>query len=177
LNETPQNLAALLPSDLRAPNNLMFLPYLSGERTPHNDADIRGAFIGLDVSTTQADMVQAVFEGVSFALMDCYTALAKTGTELSSIFAIGGGAQSEYWLNIISTTLGVNLKLPQGREFGAALGAARLAICGVTGAAVADIMTEPKTERTIHPNTKLKPEFDAAYQRYAALYPALKKAL
>lgn len=177
LNTPPSDLAALLPADLRAPTDLMFLPYLSGERTPHNDADMRGAFIGLDVSTTHTNMVQAVFEGVGFALMDCYAALAKTGTELSSVFAIGGGAQSDYWLNVIATTLGLDLKLPQGREFGAALGAARLAICGATGAAVADVMTAPETERTIHPNTELKPAFDVAYQRYAALYPALKKAL
>jgi xylulokinase len=175
LGEPPQNLSDLMPQDLRAPSDLTFLPYLSGERTPHNDSTIRGAFIGLNTTTTHADMVQAVFEGVAFALRDSFEALQKTGTSLTEVFAIGGGAQSEYWLKVVSTTLGLNLNIPKGQEFGAALGAARLAICGATSTPVHQVMTPPETTRTIRPTELLKPKFDAAYNRYKALYPALKK--
>jgi xylulokinase len=175
LGKSPQSLSDLMPENLCAPNNLTFLPYLSGERTPHNDSTIRGAFIGLSTTTTHADMVQAVFEGVAFALRDSLEALEKTGTSLSEIFAIGGGAQSDYWLKVVSTTLGLKLKIPNGHEFGAALGAARLAICGATDKSVHQVMTPPETTRTIQPTENLRPSFDAAYDRYKLLYPALKK--
>lgn len=175
LDISPKDLSDLMPTDLRAPTGLTFLPYLSGERTPHNDSAVRGAFVGLDVNTSKADMVQAVFEGVAFALRDNLEALAHTGTSLKEAFAIGGGAQSEYWLHVVATTLGLKLNIPEGQELGSAMGAARLAICGATGAPVDRIMTPPPVAKTIAPNRALKPEFDAAYGKYKALYPALKR--
>lgn len=175
LGSSPQDLSALMPTDLQAPTALTFLPYLSGERTPHNDSAVRGAFVGLDVSTSKADMVQALFEGVAFALRDNLAALEQTGTTLIEVFAIGGGAQSDYWLQTLATTLGLKLNIPDGQELGAAMGAARLAIVGATGAPVADVMTPPATARSIAPNAALKPKFDAAYEKYKALYPALKR--
>ena len=175
LGKTPKALAEMMPDKLNKPTNLIFVPYLSGERTPHNDAAVRGAFIGLDVGTDHAEMVQAVFEGVAFALRDNLAALTSTGTSLKEIFAIGGGAQSDYWLNVLATTLGLRLKIPNGKELGAALGAARLAICGATDRSVADVMTPPETAKIIHPDANLKPDFDVAYEKYKAIYPALKR--
>lgn len=175
VGKTPKALAELMPNTLQKPTGLIFVPYLSGERTPHNDSAVRGAFIGLDIGTNHAEMVQAVFEGVAFALRDNLEALASTGTSLKEVFAIGGGAQSDYWLNVLATTLGLKLKVPKGKEFGAALGAARLAICGAASLCVADVMTSPKTAKVICPDAKLKADFDAAYEKYKAVYPALKR--
>ncbi|MEJ6710540.1 MAG: xylulokinase [Amylibacter sp.] len=175
VRKTPSALAELMPDTLQKPTSLIFVPYLSGERTPHNDSAVRGAFIGLDIGTDHTQIVQAIFEGVAFALRDNLEALASTGTSLNDAFATGGGAQSEYWLNVLATTLGLKLKVPEGQEFGAALGAARLAICGATDRPVADVMPPPKTAKIIHPDTNLKPDFDAAYEKYKAVYPALKR--
>ena len=128
LGQSPQELSKLMSSTLQPPSSVMFSPYLSGERTPHNDSTVRGSFTGLSTATTPADMVQAVFEGVAFALHDCQEALRQTGSTLDEVFAIGGGAQSDYWLHVVSTVLNVRLNVPKGQEFGAAMGAARLAI-------------------------------------------------
>lgn len=168
------HLTAALGDTIIAPGKLRFLPYLSGERTPHNDAAVRGAFIGLDIASDQRDLTRAVLEGVSFALRDSLEALRSTGADLSRVLAIGGGAKSRYWCELLATTLNLPLDLPQQGEFGAALGAARLAVCGVTGAAPADIMTKPPIAETIAPRADLCAAFEDAYAAYAASYPVLK---
>ena len=84
---------------LTAPGLARFLPYLGGERTPLNDAAIRGAFIGLDHATDQQAATRAVLEGVTFAIRDCRDALAATGTQIDSLLAVGGGSRSDYWLS------------------------------------------------------------------------------
>ena len=105
----------------------LFLPYLSGERTPHNDADVRGAFLNLDHDTDPGRLAQAVLEGVAFALADGLDALGDAGTRLSRLAVIGGGARSAYWGRILAAALGVELAYLEGGEVGPALGAARLA--------------------------------------------------
>jgi xylulokinase len=174
LNKSPQDLSAMITGSLKPPSLVRFMPYISGERTPHNDSQIRGALLGLDRATGQADLVQAVFEGVAFALRDNLEALRQTGTNLKSVMAIGGGANSEYWLQLIATVLNLPLELPKDGENGAALGAARLAICGVTGAAPGKVMTKPEIKQTILPNPKLQPAYEAAYAGFRAAYPKLK---
>ncbi|MBK0326473.1 xylulokinase [Rhodobacteraceae bacterium F11138] len=171
---TPSDLTRELGPDLHPPSRLRFLPYLSGERTPHNDSDIRGGFVGLDIATTRADMTRAVLEGVSFALRDNLLALQSTGTRLTRLLAIGGGAQSRYWVELLATVLGMPIDLPEQGDFGAALGAARLAICGVTGAAAADVMTKPPIARTIAPQADLCAAYAQAHAAYAASYRVLK---
>lgn len=101
-----------LGEDLKAPTGVTFLPYLSGERTPHNDAEIRGAFIGLGHESSRAVLTQAVLEGVSFAIRDSLEALKSAGTSLSRVTAIGGGSRSRYWLASIATTLGIPVEIP-----------------------------------------------------------------
>ncbi|GGA27831.1 xylulokinase [Neptunicoccus cionae] len=167
-------LAGLLDGPLNAPGSVTFLPYLSGERTPHNDSAIRGALLGLDHATGDRELVQAVFEGVAFALRENLDALHSTGTELSSIMAIGGGSRSNYWLELIATVLDLPLDLPEDGENGAAMGAARLAICGATGAAPETVMTPPRINRRISPNSDLTKAYAQAYQAYRAVYPAIK---
>ncbi|MEL7461964.1 MAG: xylulokinase [Pseudomonadota bacterium] len=173
---SPAALTGALGDQLLAPGSVRFLPYLSGERTPHNDADIRGSFTGLSTGTTRDDMTRAVLEGVAFGLRDSFEALTATGARLDSLIAIGGGTASRYWLDMIATVLGVPLKLPTGGEFGAALGAARLGMIATTGAAPERVITAPEIDTVIAPNTGLKPDFDAAYQAFRAAYRGIKGA-
>lgn len=172
--KSPAELTHALGTTLRAPSHLRFLPYLSGERTPHNDADIRGAFVGLSTSTTLEDMTQAVLEGVAFGLRDSYEALRKTGATFDSLIAIGGGSASRYWLEVIATVLNIPLTLPAKGEFGAALGAARLAHCAATGEQPETIMTRPDMADQIDPNPHLSDAFENAYRTFRAAYPAVK---
>ncbi|MDG1472512.1 MAG: xylulokinase [Ascidiaceihabitans sp.] len=171
---TPAELTAELGETLGPPTALRFYPYLSGERTPHNDSAVRGGFINIDIATTRADMTHAVMTGVSFALRDSLEALRKTGANLQSVLAIGGGAASPLWVEMLATVLNLPLDLPEQGEFGAALGAARLAICGVTGQPVAQVMTKPKVSKTIHPRADLVAAYDASYAQFAASFPTLK---
>ncbi|THH38587.1 xylulokinase [Aliishimia ponticola] len=174
--QPPAALAGTLPAQIAGPSTLTFLPYLSGERTPHNDPAIRGSFVGLDISHDQAELTQAVMEGVAFALRDSLDALSVTGARLETLLAIGGGAQSEFWLDTLASVLNLPLDLPEGGAFGAALGAARLAICAVTGAQPEDVMTAPPIARQILPRADLTDAYAAAHDRYRALYPAIRGA-
>lgn len=158
---------------LQSPSETLFLPYLGGERTPHNNAAIRGQFLHLDHSTDAKQAARAVLEGVAFAFADCQAALQSTGTTIQSALAIGGGAKSDYWLEVIATTLGIPLMLPQAGDFGAALGAARLGMMAATGAGI-EIATMPPIAKTIAPNTALCSSFAETHARYRAAYIALK---
>lgn len=161
---------------LKAPSSVTFLPYLSGERTPHNDAAIRGAFLGLGHESGRAVLTQAVLEGVSFALRDNLEALKSAGTSLTRVTAIGGGSRSHYWLKSIATALNLPVDLPADGDFGAAFGAARLGLIAATGANPTDVLTAPVTAGTIEPETALTAVYEDAYQRYRRLYPAIRAA-
>lgn len=164
-----------LGNSLKAPSGVTFAPYLSGERTPHNDAVIRGAFIGLGHESDRSVLTQAVLEGVSFAIRDNLEALKSAGTSISRVTAIGGGSRSEYWLASIATALDVPVDIPADGDFGAAFGAARLGLIAATGADPVAVCTAPQTARTIEPVSALSVAYDAAYQRYRELYPAIRQ--
>ena len=170
----PAELTAELGETITEPGAVRFLPYLSGERTPHNDSAVRGSFINLSIGTKRSDLARAVLEGVSFALRDNLEALKSTGARLDRVLAIGGGAQSRYWIELLATVLNMPVDLPERGEFGAALGAARLAICGITGAAPETVMTKPPVSQTIEPRADLQGAYEAAYQAFAQSYPTLK---
>lgn len=172
---SPQALDQALGTALKAPTGVTFLPYLSGERTPYNDAKIRGSFTGLDHETDRNAMTQSVLEGVAFAIRDSLAALQSAGTEVKSLIAIGGGSRSVYWLEAIATALDTPVELPAEGDFGAAFGAARLGLVAATGADPFAICTPPPTARSIEPNKALLPAYDEAYERYRALYPALSQ--
>ncbi|PWK65707.1 xylulokinase [Aminobacter sp. AP02] len=165
-----------LGGELRAPSGVSFLPYLSGERTPYNDAAIRGSFTGLAHEIERAGLTQAVLEGVAFAFRDSLEALAKAGTKLERVTAIGGGSRSRYWLKAIATALGVPVDIPADGDFGAAFGAARLGLIAAEGGDPYDVCTPPMTAETIEPVTALSGAYDEAYRRYRRLYPAIKGA-
>lgn len=168
------DLTGELGETLKAPSSVTFLPYLSGERTPHNDATIRGAFIGLGHESGRAVLTQAVLEGVAFAIRDNLEALRSAGTDIARVTAIGGGSRSRYWLASIATALGVPVDLPADGDFGAAFGAARLGLIAATGADPIAVCTPPQTAGTIEPVASLSDAYADAYKRYRALYPAIK---
>ena len=168
------DLTAELGESLKAPSGVSFLPYLSGERTPYNDSAIRGSFTGLAHESSRAVLTQAVLEGVAFAFRDSLEALKTAGTILTRVTAIGGGSRSRYWLKAIATALQVPVDLPADGDFGAAFGAARLGLIAATGADPLSVCTAPRTDATIEPDSGLGSAYADAYQRYRALYPAIK---
>ncbi len=158
---------------LQAPGGTTFLPYLGGERTPLNDAAIRGAFTGLAHATDVAAATRAVLEGVTFAVRDCRDALAATGTRIDRVLAVGGGSRSDYWLAAIATALDIPVDVPVSGDFGGAYGAARLGMMAATGAG-AEIATQPKIDHSIEPDRALTVAFDTGYEAYIAARNAIR---
>ncbi|SFJ41124.1 xylulokinase [Jannaschia pohangensis] len=158
---------------LRAPGRALFLPYLGGERTPHNDAAIRGQFLHFDHAMDARAAARVVLEGVTFAFADCRDALAATGTTIRQALALGGGSRSRYWLSALATALDIPLDLPAAGEFGAALGAARLGQMAATGAG-AEIATPPAIAETVDPDPKVAEAFAEGHARYRHAYSILK---
>lgn len=169
-------LAAALGETPAGPGKVAFLPYLSGERTPHNDAAIRGAFAGLDHASGREALTQAVLEGVAFALRDNLEALRAAGTTPSRVTAVGGGARSRYWLATIANVLGIAVDVPADGDFGAAFGAARLGLIAAEGADPRTVCTPPATAETIEPDAALVPTYRGAWESWRALYPAVRNA-
>ncbi len=171
---TAAELTGELGDRLKAPTGVTFLPYLSGERTPHNDAAIRGAFIGLAHDSDRPALTQAVLEGVTFAIRDSLEALRSAGTSISRVTAIGGGSRSRYWLASIATALGMPVDIPADGDFGAAFGAARLGLIAATGADPVAVCAAPRTAATVEPVAELAEAYGDAYGRYRAVYPAIR---
>jgi xylulokinase len=170
----PAELTGAVGGALQAPSSVIFLPYLSGERTPLNDAAIRGAFLGLGHESDRGVMTRAVMEGVAYAFRDNRDALEAAGTKLDRVTAIGGGSRSDYWLTALATVLGVPVDIPADGDFGAAFGAARLGLIAAEGADPASICLAPAIARTIEPVAKLQSAFDEGFARYRKAYPAIK---
>ncbi len=155
---------------LQAPGEVTFLPYLSGERTPHNDATARARFEGLSASTDRAALTRAVLEGVAFALADCMDALRAAGSDPQALLALGGGARSDYWLGAIATALGLPVLVPEAGDFGAAFGAARLGMMAATGADPAQVCTPPRIAAEIAPDPALAAAFADRLALFRSLY-------
>ncbi|MFT3989564.1 xylulokinase [Aestuariivirga sp.] len=153
----------------------LFLPYLSGERSPVGDAQVRGVLMGLGHETDRKALTHAVLDGLAFAFRDNFDALKDAGTKIKRVTAVGGGTKSELWLKIIATVLGVPVDLPAAGDVGGAFGAARLGLIAATGADFHEVLTAPKTARTIMPDPKLLDAYEAQYRRYLQIYPAIKE--
>lgn len=166
VGRSPADLTGEL-GDLQAPGAVTFLPYLGGERTPHNSATLRGGFHGLEHATDTAAGTRAVLEGVAFALGDCKDALADAGTTITSCLAVGGGSRSDYWLKVVATALDQTLDIPENGEFGAALGAARLGMIAATGDD--SVASQPPIARQVSPDADLRDAFAQAHARYRVL--------
>lgn len=168
-------LVAELEREPGKPANVFFLPYLSGERTPYNDAAARGAFVGISRADDRRSLVRAVLEGVAYAFRDCLGALEDAGTNVDRAFAIGGGARSRLWMQMLATVIDRPLDLPKDGDYGAAFGAARLGLCAAHGADPIEVCTRPEVEAVIEPDPSLVGHYRAGYERYRSLYPAIKE--
>ncbi|MGZ3218180.1 xylulokinase [Paracoccus sp. T5] len=167
-------LASLLPPTIDAPARSSFLPYLSGERTPHNDPGASAAFWGLTRGTDLPDLVQAVMEGVAMAFADCDRAMRAAGTTLEAAYVVGGGTRSAQWLQIVAAVTGLTLLRPRSGDLGAALGAARLAAACAEGEVSTRIFAAPDVAEEITPNPELAARYAEKYAFFRQTYPALR---
>jgi xylulokinase len=150
----------------------IFLPYLTGERSPHGDPHIRAGFFGLEDSTERASLCRAVVEAVAFTFADAAQSFGDTISDLPHLSAIGGGSKSPFLLGLIASATGKRIGRTAGSDAGPAMGAARLAACGVGEMTLTDLSQQPAIADWFDPNV------DAALEdrlrRYRALYLALK---
>jgi xylulokinase len=167
-------LAELQDAGVASTSGPVFLPYLSGERTPHNDAGASGAFVGLTAVHGRADMTRAVVEGVAFALADGLNALEARGGPIHALTAIGGGARSALWLRTLASALDRPLRTVSGGEVGPALGAARLACIASGDGSLADTCTSLPTTAEFAPDSALAGPLESRRAVFRRVYPALK---
>jgi xylulokinase len=167
-------LVKTLGSRVSGPSPVLFLPYLSGERTPVNDAHIRAVFCGLGHESDRKALIQAVVEGVAFAFRDCLESLRAAGTDVQRATAVGGGSNSRLWLKIIATVLGIPIDVPAAGDFGAAFGAARLALVTASGVNYRTILSRPKMSLHVDPDAASREAYEAAYASYKQIYPAVR---
>lgn len=177
--DVPQ-LLALAEQAGPAAGDELFLPYLSGERTPHNDPHIRAAWLRMGNETNTARLAAAVLEGVAFAHADGMDALREAGSGLSELSVIGGGSRSRHWGQIFASVLGLRLVYLEGGDVGPALGGARLAMMGVAGMDAATACPRPPVRDIIEPDlalaAKLAPKRQAFQRAYGALRVLQEKA-
>ncbi|WP_044007691.1 xylulokinase [Jannaschia sp. CCS1] len=162
----------LREAEIAAPGPL-FLPYLSGERTPHGDNDIRAGFWGLTETTTQGACMRAVMEAVAFTFADAQAAMAAGGTRPERLLAIGGGTRSDALLQMIADVMQVPLGRSDAAEVGPALGAARLGQIAL-GGDPAEVATKPEVQRWFTPDPTQSEAIAPRLAGYRTLYPALK---
>ncbi len=172
--QSPAALTAALENEKFTPTDVLFLPYLGGERTPHNDANARGVFIGMSHSTDKETLTRAVLQGVCFAFRDSLNALASSGTTLESAYVIGGGSRSDYWIQMMASALKLPLHKTVDGDFGASLGAARLGMIAAHKSDPFSVCTAPPVEQTVEPDQSISEQLDQQYERYCASYQALK---
>jgi xylulokinase len=151
----------------------LFLPYLSGERTPHNNASAQGVFFGLTHEHDAAALGYAVLEGVGFGLLDGWQALQAGGGTAEQLWLVGGGARSAWWATLLASLLNVRLVTGVGAEAGGALGAARLAwlACGGT---VSEVCRTPAIARVAEPDPALAAALQPRHARFQRLYETLR---
>jgi len=170
-----EGLQAEIDPDKLGRNHVFFLPYLMGERAPHNDPFARGTFVGMTMDTTRADMTQAVLEGVAFAFRDMVESARALGITVDHSTLCGGGAKSDIWKTILANVVKVRLDLLE-EEQGPGLGAALLAGFGRGQYASLDEASckAVKICGQLFPNEELSALYDTEYQLFRQLYPALK---
>jgi xylulokinase len=151
----------------------LFLPYLSGERTPHNDPHAQGVLFGLTAAHDAASLGYAVIEGVAFGLLDGWASMGTPPGEVAQLSLVGGGARSPLWATLIASALGVPLVTHPGSEAGGALGAARLGWLAA-GGDLASVCASPAITARFDPEPQLSELLAARHARFRRLYPALR---
>ena len=157
-------------------NHVYFLPYLMGERSPHNDPDARGTFIGMTMDTTRADMTQAVLEGVAFALRDSLEVAKELGIDIKRTKICGGGAKSPLWKKIIANVLGIDVDVLKSEE-GPSMGGAMLAMvaCGEYKSVEDAAAKLVEVVDTVHPDEELTALYNDRYAQFKKIYPTVKE--
>ena len=156
-------------------NDVFFLPYLMGERSPHNDVNARGCFIGMRPNTTRKEMTLAVMEGVAFALRDCVEVAKSSGLRIDSTKICGGGAKSDVWKKVIANVFGIPvyaLKVEEGPAYGAAI----LAMVGAGEYETVEAAVEKfvQVQDAVQPSAELTADYERRYEKFRKFYPALK---
>lgn len=156
-------------------NHVYFLPYLMGERSPHNNPNARGTFIGMTMDTTRADMTQAVLEGVAFALRDSFEVAKSLGIRIERTKICGGGAKSPLWKKIIANVMNIKVDVIESEE-GPALGGAMLAAvaCGEYESVEAAAKKLVKVVDTVEPDPETAAKYEERYRQFKEIYPACK---
>ena len=156
-------------------NHVFFLPYLMGERSPINDTNARGTFIGMTMDTTRADLVQAVLEGVAFAIRDSVEVARSLGITIDCSMICGGGAKSKLWKRIMANVLGAELCSPASEQ-GPGMGGAMLAMvaCGAYETVQAACEKLVTVSETVKPEPELTALYEKRYQQFRKIYPAVK---
>ncbi len=156
-------------------NHVYFLPYLMGERSPHNNPNARGTFIGMTMDTTRADMTQAVLEGVAFALRDSFEVAKALGIRIERTKICGGGAKSPLWKKIIANVMNIKVDVIESEE-GPALGGAILAAvaCGEYESVEAAAAKLVKVVDTVEPTPEIAAKYEERYQQFKEIYPACR---
>lgn len=156
-------------------NKVYFLPYLMGERSPHNNPNARGTFIGMTMDTTRADMTQAVLEGVAFAIRDSFEVAKSLGIKIERTKICGGGAKSPLWKKIIANVLGIKVDVIESEE-GPGYGGAMLAAvaCGEFASVEEAAEKLVKVIDTIEPDPELVEKYNDRYAKFAKIYPTVK---
>ncbi len=157
-----------------APPGPLFLPYLTGERTPHGDTDIRAGFCGLGETTSQGSLMRSVVEAVAFSFADAADAFRAAGGLPETLLAIGGGTRSDFLIQTIADASGCRIARTEGADIGPALGAARMAVVAAGDGLPADVMTKPPVARWFEPRPGIADQMRPRLEAYRALYPALK---
>lgn len=156
-------------------NNVFFLPYLMGERSPHNDSNARAVFIGMTMDTTREDMTQAVLEGVAFGLRDSLEVARSLGIQIERTKICGGGAKSPLWKKIIANVMNLKVDIIESEE-GPAFGAAILAAvgCGEYENVEMAVQQFVKVVDTVEPTMELVAKYEEKYQKFKKIYPTVK---
>ena len=164
-----------ITDDMLGNNHVYFLPYLMGERSPHNNPDARGAFIGMSMDSTRADMTQAVLEGVAFGLRDSVEVARKLGIKLERTKICGGGAKSPLWKKIIANVMNLKVDVIESEE-GPGYGGAILAAvaCGEYASVEEAASKLVKVIDTVEPDPAIAARYEAQYAKFVKMYPALK---
>jgi xylulokinase len=167
-------LLARVAAGYRGPRDVIFLPYLSGERTPHNDPYARGVFFGMNADTSAETLVQAVLDGVALSVAEAQDLFLQAGTRVERVAAIGGGSRSRFWMQILANALDRPVVLYGEGAQGPAFGAARLAQLAVTARSVEEVCSVPAVAEVIEPEPRLVDAYRAAGQKFRRLYRAVK---
>jgi xylulokinase len=167
-------LTALAETAPLGSEGLLFLPYLTGERTPHPDPKARGGFIGLNLRHTKAHLTRAVLEGITYGLRDSLELMKESGVGITELRVNGGGARSRFWRQMIADIFGIPVVTVNSTD-GPAYGAAVMAASGVTGKEITELCDEwIRTVDRIEPSADRQKQYEAYYNIYRSLYPTLR---